>query len=164
MRTARFFRSTHRVLAASPAETPALASIYRQAWADCGSSLDEPLRVETIPSEEEVSSWFAGGFEIFRTRHEEKLVGVVRISFPGGACQLDHLAIDPELRQRGHGRALVEHSVGRARRAGASRMWVQLNSQLSEPLAFFVHLGFRESIRHHPSCSDQSVVLLEMPV
>jgi ribosomal protein S18 acetylase RimI-like enzyme len=165
MRPGRFFRSTHRAMPASRDEAAALATIYQRAWEGCSSSgLDPAFLAEQVPSEREVDDWFAGGFEVYRTRHDDQVAGVVRLSFPAGAAFLDRLAVDPNLRRGGHGRALVEHGVARARRAGATRVWAQVNPRLAESVAFFRSFGFREAARYR--CSDwrESVILLELPV
>jgi ribosomal protein S18 acetylase RimI-like enzyme len=160
----RFFRLSHRILPAHPAEAAILAGVYQRAWAGCDVQLDARFLEDQLPSVEEVATWFRGGFEIYRTLHDEQVVGVVRLSFPAGACHLDRLAVASELRRRGHGRALVEHSVNRARRAGAARIWAQVSPKLEEAAAFFHNLGFREAARNRPAWCGEPLVLLELSI
>lgn len=164
MRPVRFFRSVHRVLPAHPAEAATLAGIYERAWEPFIGQISPRLLVDLVPSREEVEAWFAGGFEIYRTAQEDWLVGVMRLSFPGGACHLDQLAVEPHLRRRGHGRALVEHALGRARRAGATRVWTQVSPSLQESVEFFHTLGFRDLARHRSTVWGETVLLLERPI
>jgi GNAT superfamily N-acetyltransferase len=164
VRPVRFFRSVHRVLPAHPAEVATLAGIYEHAWAACGGQIGPRLLLDLVPSQDEVEAWFAGGFEIYRTAQEDWVVGVMRLSFPGGTCYLDRLAVEPHLRRRGHGRALVEHALGRARRAGATRVWTQVSPKLPDSVEFFHSLGFRDQAGHTSTISGETVLLLERPI
>jgi ribosomal protein S18 acetylase RimI-like enzyme len=160
----RFFRSAHRVMPALPEEGPALADLYRRAWAECDGLFDPRLIADQVPSTDEVRSWFSGGFEICRTLHEERPAGVVRLSFPSGTCHLDRLAVDPDLRRLCHGRSLVEHGVARARRAGATRVWTQVSPKVSDAFQFFRDAGFRETARHLAPYWGETILLLELPL
>ena len=116
----RFFRTTARVGPAHPAEAAVLAELYRRAWTGCDRLLNPLLVEEQTPPGAEVTAWFRGGFEVFRTRHDGRLVGAVRCCFPSSACNVDRLVVDPDARGRGVGHMLLEHAVGRARRAGVT--------------------------------------------
>jgi ribosomal protein S18 acetylase RimI-like enzyme len=160
----RFFRSAHRVTPAPAQDGPALACLYGRAWAACGGLLDQRLLLDQVPSTEDVMAWFSGGFEIYRTLHEDRPAGVVRLSFPSGTCHLDRLAVDPDLRRRGHGRSLVEHGMARARRAGATRVWTQVSPTVPDSAALFETLGFREAARYLAPYWGEPVLLLELAV
>jgi ribosomal protein S18 acetylase RimI-like enzyme len=149
----RFFRSAHRVLATQPTDARALAVLYERVCAE-----------EQVPGPafEEVVCWLSGGFEVYHTAGDAGIVGAVRLSFPSGSCQLDQLAVDPALRRRGHGRALVEHAITRARRAGATRVWTQVAPQALETSALFRRLGFREETRLGATPWRRPVLLLEL--
>lgn len=160
----RFFRSAHRVMPALPHEGRALAHLYACAWAGCDGLLDRRLIVDQVPTPDEITAWFSGGFEIYRTMHEDQPAGVVRLSFPSGTCHLDRLAVDPDLRRQGHGRSLVEHGIGRARRAAVTRVWTQVSPKVPESVEFFRSLGFREAAHHQAPYWGEAILLLELPI
>ena len=160
----RFFRAVPKVSLALASDAAALAELYRRAWTDCEVQLDPRMVDDQVASLEEVRSWLGGGFEVYRSLQEGRLVGAVRCSFPTSTCHLDRLAVDPELRHRGVGHALVDHAVGRARRAGVTRVWAQVNPKLEDAMALFRQLGFREAGRLLPSYWGEPMVLLELPI
>src|SRR5215472_4814506 len=129
----RFFRSTPRVLPAQATEADHLADLYRRAWQDCERMLDARLVAHESVHMEDVSSWFLGGFEVFKVRHEGQMIGAVRCCFPTSACLVDHL--------------LLEHVIARARRAGVTRVWAQVSPKLEPAHALFRSFGFRDTSR-----------------
>jgi ribosomal protein S18 acetylase RimI-like enzyme len=160
----RFFRTTPRVLPAQAAEADALAELYRRAWLGCERLLDARLATHEASGPAEVASWFVGGFEVFRVRHEGQVIGAVRCCFPSSACQIDRLAVDPEARGRGVGHLLLEHAVGRARRAGVTRIWAQVSPRLETAHALFRSFGFRDASRFSAAYWGEDLLLLELPV
>jgi len=160
----RFFRTTARVGPAHPAEAAVIAELYRRAWTGCDRLLNPLLVEEQTPPGAEVTAWFRGGFEVFRTRHEGRLVGAVRCCFPSSACNVDRLAVDPDARGRGVGHMLLEHAVGRARRAGVTRIWAQFCPKAESCGALFRSFGFRETGRCQAAWWGEEVVLLELPL
>jgi ribosomal protein S18 acetylase RimI-like enzyme len=160
----RFFRATPRVSLAVSSDAPALTELYRRAWADCAVRVDRRMIDDQVPSLEELRTWLAGGFEVYRASDEGRIAAAVRCSFPTSTCHLDRLAVDPDLRRRGLGQALVEHALNRARRAGVTRVWTQMTPKLEDAMALFRGLGFREAGRHLVGPWGESVVLLELPI
>jgi ribosomal protein S18 acetylase RimI-like enzyme len=160
----RFFRPLPKVSLAMTSEAPALAELYERAWTGCDARLDPRMVGDQVPSVDEVRSWLGGGFEVYRSLHDAKLAGAVRCSFPTSTCHLDRLAVDPDLRRRGFGQALVEHAVGRAKRAGVTRVWTQMSPKLEDAMALFRGVGFKEAGRHQPSYWGEPMVLLELHV
>jgi GNAT superfamily N-acetyltransferase len=160
----RFFRPVPRVSLALSSDAAGLAGLYERAWAGCETRLDPRMVGDQVPSLEEVRSWLGGGFEVYRSLQETRLAGAIRCSFPTSTCHLDRLAVDPELRRRGFGQALVEHVVGRAKRAGVTRVWTQMSPKLEDSMTLLRGLGFREAGRHQPSYWGEPVILLELPI
>ncbi|HLQ62778.1 MAG TPA: GNAT family N-acetyltransferase [Candidatus Acidoferrales bacterium] len=156
------FRPFPRIALAQPQDAPALARLYSRAWGALGSRLGEDLLEEQVPSADDVRAWLLGGFEVYRASFDGRLAGAVRCSFPTGACLLDRLAVAPEWVRRGVGRALAEHALSRARRAGMTRVWAQLSPALREANALFTELGFRELAKAPPGRWGEDLLLLEL--
>jgi ribosomal protein S18 acetylase RimI-like enzyme len=160
----RFFRSAPRVLPAQAVEADALADLYRRAWLGCERLLDVRLTAHEAAEPAEVASWFLGGFEVFRVRHEGEVIGAVRCCFPSSTCQVDRLAVDPEARGRGVGNLLLDHAVDRARRAGVTRVWAQVSPKLEATHGLFRSFGFRDAARFRAAYWGEDLLLLELPV
>ena len=160
----RFFRSAPRVLPAQAVEADALAELYRRAWLGCERLLDVRLAAHEMSAPDEIASWFVGGFEIFRVRHDDQVVGAVRCCFPSSACLIDRLAVDPDARGRGVGHLLLDHGVGRARRAGVTRVWAQVSPKLETAHALLRSFGFRDASRVSAAYWGEDLLLLELPV
>jgi GNAT superfamily N-acetyltransferase len=160
----RLFRSMPRVVPAPATEAALLADLYHRAWLGCEHVLDPRLVADQRPSATDVSAWFLGGFEIFRVRHDGHVVGAVRCCFPASTCLVDRLAVDPDVRGRGVGQQLLQHAIGRARRAGVTRVWAQVSPKLGYTQALFRSLGFRDAGQVCAAYWDEDVVLLERPV
>jgi ribosomal protein S18 acetylase RimI-like enzyme len=160
----RFFRSAHRVEPAHHEDTAALARLYDRAWHAQSDAISPLLVEDQAVAEEEVRAWMRGGFELYRTVHEGKLVGGMRLSFPNGVCHVDRLAVDPDLWRRGHGRALLDTAVARARRMGVLRLWAQASANLEAACALYQHLGFHEQGRLRARYWMEPIILFERGV
>ena len=158
----RLFRTQPRIALAAGADAPAIASLYKRAWAEHLGQVDERLVHDQAPLADEVAAWLKGGFEVFTGTVDGDLVGVVRCSFPTGTCLLDRLAVLPESRGRGFGKYLAEHAVSRAKRAGVSKVWLYASPKLETAVNLFDALGFRESGRVQAPYWGERAVLMEM--
>ena len=118
--------------------------MLRAAWEPHRAQVGDALWEDLVPDPSEVDAWFRGGFEVYRALHDGHTVGTVRVAFPTGACVVDRLAVHPAHRQRGFGEYIAEHAVGRARRAGAGRVWARVPHGLLEGQRLFRKLGFSE--------------------
>jgi ribosomal protein S18 acetylase RimI-like enzyme len=160
----RLFRPVPRISLAQRADAGELANLYHHAWAPMRGRVDERMIADQCPGEEEVESWFHGGFEVYRATLDGELVGAVRCSFPTGTCLIDRLAVVPESRGRGFGKFLAEHAVSRARRAGVTKVWLYASPKLETAVNLFDALGFRESGRIQAPYWGERAVLMEMSI
>lgn len=160
----RLFRPQPRISAAGSSDAAALATLYEGAWSPYRGRLDDRLLSDQTPDAGEVATWFAGGFEVFGATLDGHLVGAVRCSFPTGTCFVDRLAVHPERGGRGVGRALLDHAVSRARRAGVTKVWTQASPKLREANALHRSLGFHESGHLEAHYWGEDVLLLELPL
>jgi GNAT superfamily N-acetyltransferase len=149
---------------AQATEAAVLADLYQRSWRGCERVVDPRLVADQALAAADVNAWFLGGFEVFRVRHEGQLIGAVRCCFPTSTCLVDQLAVDPDARGRGVGHLLLEHAVGRARRAGVTRVWAQVSPKLEAAHAVFLSLGFRDTCRLPAAYWGEDVVLLELLV
>jgi [ribosomal protein S18]-alanine N-acetyltransferase len=62
-------------------------------------------------------------------------------------CELDTMAVDPGLRRRGLGRALLEAVLGWAMQGGALRMGLEVRASNAAALALYRRMGFAEESR-----------------
>ena len=157
----RLFRPSLKISLAGVGDAPALEALYARAWAPYRQRLSTAMLSDFQPAPGEVESWFQGGFDIYRAFTEGRLAGAVRVSFPTGAAMLDRLAVDPERSRRGVGRALLDHALGRGRKAGVTRAWALLTPELTEAMALHRSLGFREAHRR-PGPGGAEMVLMEL--
>lgn len=158
------FRPHPRIGLAGSGDVPELARLYEATWADCCDSVPEQILNEERASLDEISGWFGGGFEVYVARFSQGIVGAARCTFPTGTCLVDRIAVDPGHRHQGVAQALVEHILGRARRAGVTRAWLSSPRQLDTIVALGRHLGFREATSEDGSRQLGDRVLLEIGV
>ena len=158
----RLFRPQPRIALASRTDAASLAALYARAWQPFRGQLPEALILDQAASAAEVSTWLNGGFEVFDARLDGTLAGAIRCSFPTGTCLVDRLAVAPDRWRRGVGRALAEHTLARARRAGVAKIWVQVPAPLEGCKRLFRELGFRESSLLRAHYWGVDIALLEL--
>lgn len=96
---------------------------------------------------ERVSESMERGHTYLVLGEAETLRGCVCLEYPEGdppLCYLERLAVEPGFTGRGHGRALVEAALARARADGVRRVGVAIVATHTELRAWYGRLGFAE--------------------
>lgn len=83
----------------------------------------------------------------FVAESDGDVVGMVTLCFfttlTGLKAFVDHLVVDPAWRRRGIARALMQHAIGQAAAAGASRIDLTANSEKDAARSLYESLGFK---------------------
>jgi len=63
------------------------------------------------------------------------------------ALFIENIAVDPAIQRKGHGRTLLAFAEREARRLGLGALRLYTNAMMTENLAYYPRLGFRETER-----------------
>ncbi|GIX21552.1 MAG: ribosomal-protein-alanine acetyltransferase [Gammaproteobacteria bacterium] len=118
--------------------------------ADLEAVLDIERRAYPYP-------WSAGvfrdclrvGYPAWLGLETARAVGYVVCQIAVGECHVLNLCVDPGMRRRGWGRALLLHALGEAQRAGASRVYLEVRPSNAAALGLYRSLGF-ETVGRRP--------------
>ena len=89
-----------------------------------------------------------GGRILFAVDADGRAVGTVALRHDGdGVYELTKMAVEPEMRGRGAGRALMEHALAAYRELGGRELYLESSSRLAPALALYESAGFV----HHPA-------------
>ena len=134
---------------ATPRDTEAMARVIRESFSDVAARFS--LTPENCPKHPSncTSAWvesdLARGVRYFVLSHGEECVGCVGLEHPGpDLCYLERLAVVPQRRRRGLGRALALHALGCARESGARQVSVGIVADHTELKEWYTRLGFCE--------------------
>ena len=75
---------------------------------------------------------------------------------------IESIAVHPDMQGRGIGRRLMAHAVKEARRLGLSEIRLYTNEKMTENIAFYERLGFREAERRQEAGFAR--VYMQLPV
>jgi ribosomal protein S18 acetylase RimI-like enzyme len=76
--------------------------------------------------------------------HHGAIVGVIVLTVDDEGFLIDNVAVDPSLRRRGLGRALLEFAEAEARRAGFDSIHLYTHERMSENLTLYSRIGYVE--------------------
>lgn len=132
-----------RIRRAEGADRPAIEALAQAAYAVYLPRMDR----KPFPMLDDYAAHIAAG-RAYVLEKADGIRGTVVLT-PGtdGDLWLDNLAVSPECRGRGYGRALVRFAGDVAARAGCHRIRLYTNEAMHENLTFYPHLGFAESHR-----------------
>ncbi|HEX5310785.1 GNAT family N-acetyltransferase [Aquabacterium sp.] len=88
-----------------------------------------------------------GGF-VFSLSHEGPVVGVCALFKESDErFQLARMAVDPAVRGKGYGRALIEHAIAQATLQGAKSLYLLSNTVLAPAISLYEQFDFRVTAR-----------------
>jgi ribosomal protein S18 acetylase RimI-like enzyme len=91
--------------------------------------------------------------------HDATIVGVIVLSVEDeGGFLIDNVAVDPSMRGKGLGKALLEFAEGEARRGGFDSICLYTHEKMTENLALYSRIGYVEYDRR--SQGDFSLVYM----
>lgn len=122
----------------------AVARITRDAY---GRYVDRIGR-EPAPMTANHEALIAAG-EVWVAEADGRIAGVLLVRPQGAALLLDSVAVAPEAQGRGIGRALIAHAESLAREQGLDAVELYTNVHMTENLAMYPRLGYREVGRGH---------------
>ncbi|MFV0473905.1 MAG: GNAT family N-acetyltransferase [Pikeienuella sp.] len=100
--------------------------------------------------------------EVWALAEIAEIIGYIVLRAKGGSLHVENLAVLPERHGEGHGRALLDFAEGEARRRDLKRLDLYTNAMMTENLALYAQLGWREVGRRREDGFDR--VYFEKPV
>lgn len=101
--------------------------------------------------------------EVWVAEVEGRVRGAVSFWAKDDHMYLDMVAVDPAARGLGLGRRLVGHMENAARQAGLPEVRLYTNARMTENLALYPHLGYRETHRAHHEGYDRVFFVKDVP-
>ena len=121
---------------ATAADAPRISAVVRAAYEKYLARMDRPpAPLLDAPDHGEV--WVVG----------DPVVGVLHLEPGPSSLTVVNVAVDPSAQGTGLGRALLAFAEDEARRLGLRRLALYTNEVMTENLALYGHLGFRETGR-----------------
>jgi GNAT superfamily N-acetyltransferase len=90
------------------------------------------------------------------------LSGVLVLEDDPSGLLLDNIAVASHAQGRGLGRAMIAFAEEEARRRGHPRLWLYTNEKMTENIAIYTRLGFRET--HRDERKGRKAVYMEKPL
>ncbi len=125
--------TTMRVRPFAVGDTEAVIALWRDCdltrpWNDPARDIDRKLAV-------------ADDLLLVRTV-DDRVVGTVMAGYEGHRGWINYLAVDPNVRGAGHGRALMEAAELRLRDLGCPKVNLQVRATNPDAIAFYERIGF----------------------
>ncbi|TJZ59013.1 GNAT family N-acetyltransferase [Streptomyces piniterrae] len=133
---------------AAEADVPEILAVLAAAYAPFTTEF-RPTALKQSPDaiRRDLSSWLV-------LRHEGRLTSCVKHYPDNGPHTFSFLATMPGHRRRGHGSALVDEVLRRARARGCQEVQIVLRRTLTRNIAFFEKWGFRRGAPFLPDTHD----------
>lgn len=78
---------------------------------------------------------------------DPELAGLIVLIPDGAALMIENVAVSPRHQGRGYGRRLMDFAEEQARERGAPALTLYTNEKMTENLALYARLGYRETGR-----------------
>jgi N-acetylglutamate synthase-like GNAT family acetyltransferase len=128
-------------------DVPLLAEVIRAAFRDVADRFG--LTAETCPAHPSncATAWIEKGLDkgarYYIGEEGGRACGCVALERANAeVCYLERLAVVPECREKGFGKALVDHVLAEARALGARRVEIGIIAEQEELGAWYKRLGF----------------------
>ena len=140
---------------ASAADLPAVRELTRLAYARYRDRMDvvpAPVRNDYEAEAAAGQIWVItldgqSGTSPDPARAAPAIAGVLVLAEDGNSLLIENIAVSPAAQGTGIGRRLMEFAEDQARARGISRMTLYTNEVMTENLAIYAHLGYRETSR-----------------
>ena len=99
--------------------------------------------------------------EVWAASDEGRIVGYYALRQVNRDCWLDNLWVLPGFMDRGIGRSLFEHALGRCRELDGSILKIEADPNAQ---GFYEHMGARKVGEHHTSVENQPRILPLMEI
>ncbi len=100
--------------------------------------------------------------EVWALAEIADIIGYIVMRAKGDSLHIENLAVAPERHGEGHGRALLDFAEAEARRRALPRLDLYTNAMMTENLALYAQLGWRETGRRREDGFDR--VYFEKPL
>jgi GNAT superfamily N-acetyltransferase len=157
MKTAAMSRSDHpgsasdaAIRQASAADLPAVRELTRQAYARYLERMDvlpAPVRNDYEAEAAAGQIWVVNLGEPTGKTGAPALAGLIVLIEAGDSLLIENVAVNPAAQGMGLGRRLMEFAEVQARARGLGRMTLYTHEVMTENLAIYSHLGYRETRR-----------------
>jgi GNAT superfamily N-acetyltransferase len=151
---------TFQLREAGPADAPAIVQVLHAAFEEYLPLLDPPSGVHRETPESVAGRMATGRWML--AEHDGRAVACVFYEPRESYVYLGRLAVLPQYRKQGIGRALIDFVEGRARELGPARVRLGVRLALAELRARYERMGYRVVEYHtHAGCSQPTFVSLE---
>ena len=128
---------------ACPEDAPAFRQLVQDAYGHYVARMGKPPG----PMLDDYDRRIAEG-QAWVLKQDGQIVGLLVLEdLPGGALLLDNVAVAPSTQGKGYGRVLVAYAEAEARRRGHNEVRLYTHVLMTENLALYARLGFRETGR-----------------
>ena len=125
---------------ATEAEIPAISGVITAAYARYLSRMDRPPAPVLTDYRAAIAAgqvWVLGA----------PVIGVIVLLIEEDCLLVENVAVSPAAQGNGHGRRLMEFAEQQAQSQGLSRLTLYTNEIMTENLAIYARLGYRETTR-----------------